>query len=417
VASGPTTTVAPAGSVSGTITWEASPITSSSPDPRTVLISAFEKANPKVHVKLISAPSDTDTYRANLITQIAGGGGPDVYMGDVIWPAQFAAHQYATPISNFLGSSYFKGFAPGLIAGATYQGKVIGAPFFEDQGFLYYRKDLLKKDGLSVPKTWAQLAADSKIIQGKKQTQYGFVFQGSDYEGATCDFMEYLADADNSNVDTVLNGASSKSTLTANANAVKALTQEVDFVKEGISPKAESSYEEAQAMTAFQDGDSAFLRNWDYAYSTSQTSPSKVIGKVGVAPLPTFSAADYPGYSNIGGWNLYINPHSKDTAADVAFIKFLTGTQGQTILASQFSEIPTNEAVRTSPKVVASNAVLAVVPHTKLVPRPAQTPDYAAVSQSLYQNISAALAGTKSPSAAISSASSGINSALSGNSL
>ena len=43
------------------------------------------------------------------------------------------------------------------VQGATYNGKVYGSPMFEDNGFLYYRKDLLAKENLPVPTTWEQL--------------------------------------------------------------------------------------------------------------------------------------------------------------------------------------------------------------------------------------------------------------------
>ncbi|HLI01373.1 MAG TPA: ABC transporter substrate-binding protein [Acidimicrobiales bacterium] len=398
---------------SGSIKFWASPITTSSPDPRKVLITAFEKAYPHIKVTLESAPSDTDTNRSVLSSQIGGGGGPDVYMGDVIWPAQFGSQKFAVPLSKYLPNSYFNTFAPGLIAGATYNGQVYGAPFFEDQGFLYYRKDILKADHLQVPKTWEQLVSESKQIQAKKQTKYGYVFQAADYEGATCNFMEFLTDAGGK----VLNSSANKSELSANNAAVKALTFMHSLVSSGVSPSGESTYQEANAMNAFDAGDAAFLRNWDYAYSTSQASGSKVIGKVGVAPLPTFKGQSYPGYSNIGGWNLYVNPNSKNVAADITFVKWMTGTKAQNILATQFSEIPTNQSVRTESKVVKSNAVLAIVPKTRLVARPAQTPKYAAVSQAIYQNVSAAVGGSKSPSAAISAANSSINSTLSGGGL
>jgi multiple sugar transport system substrate-binding protein len=395
---------------SGNITWWASPITTSGPDLRTVLIKDFEKAYPHIHVTLQSAPTSTTTNQTTLTTQISGGAGPDVFMGDVIWPAQFGAHGLAVPLSKYLPTSYWKTFAPGLVQGATYNGSVYGAPFFEDQGFLYYRKDLLAKDHLSVPKTWAQLISDSKTMQSKHQVKYGFVFQGADYEGATCDFMEFLTDEGGK----VLTSSGKKSALEANGDAVKALTLERSLVKEGVSPSGENTFEESQAMNTFAAGQSAFMRNWDYGYSTSQAAPSKVIGKVGVAPLPAVSASNYPGYSNIGGWNLYINPHSKDQAADLTFIKWMTGKAAQTIMATKFSEIPTNEAVRSSAKVKAVNPVLAIVSKTRLVARPSQTPQYNLVSQAIYQNVSSALAGNKSPSAAISAANSAINTALAG---
>jgi multiple sugar transport system substrate-binding protein len=412
--SGPgTTAVAPGNATTGNITWWASPITTSGADPRAVLIQAFEKANPGIHVTLVSAPNDTDTNRAALTTQISGGSAsPDVYMGDVIWPAQFGAHQLAVPLSTLLPQSFFHIFAPGLVDGATYKGQVYGAPFFEDQGFLYYRKDLLTAAGLTPPTTFEQLMTDAQTLQRAGKVKYGFVWQGASYEGATCDFMEYLTSAGGS----VLNGSATSSTIDS-PQALKALTFMKSLVTSGVTPSAVSTFQESQSMAAFAAGQSAFLRNWDYAYSDSQSAGSAVIGKVGVEPMPTFNGHPTPGYSNIGGWNLYINPHSKNQAADVTFIKWMTGTQAQTILATQFSEIPTNQSVRTSPQVVGSNAVLAVVPRTRLVPRPAQTPVYPAVSQAIYQNVNAVLAGSESPQSALHAMNSGINTALSGSGL
>ena len=134
-------------------------------DTRTALISAFNKQYPNIHVNLVSAPTNTDTNRATLATEISGGSAtPDVFMGDVIWPAQFGAHQLAVPLSQYLPASYWAQFAPGLVAGASYKGQVYGSPLFEDQGFMYYRKDLLAKEGMSPPTTWEQLESEAKTL-------------------------------------------------------------------------------------------------------------------------------------------------------------------------------------------------------------------------------------------------------------
>src|ERR1700727_1894518 len=206
---------------SGSIVWSASPLTGTGAnDARTVLINAFEKQYPGIHVTLVSAPTDTDTKLATLATEISGGSAtPDVFMGDVIWPAQFGAHQLAVPLSDYLSSSYWAKFAPGLVQGATYQGKVYGSPLFEDQGFLYYRKDLLSKEHLSVPTTWEQLESDSVTLVHSGAVKYGFVWEGDSYEGLTCDFMEYLADAGG----TATNSAFTQATLNSPAS-VQAIT-------------------------------------------------------------------------------------------------------------------------------------------------------------------------------------------------
>jgi multiple sugar transport system substrate-binding protein len=403
-----------AGSASTTITWWASPINTSGPDLRTTLISAFEKAYPGVTVKLQTAPTNTDTNRADLVTAISGGAStPDVFMGDVIWPGQFGAHQLALPLSKYLPASFFTRFASGLVAGATYDGQVYGAPFFQDQGFLFYRTDLLKAAGMAVPKTWQQLQSDAVALVKAGKVKYGFVFEGDSYEGGTCDFMEYYADTGGQ----VLNSTDTTSELNV-ADVTKVLGFVRGLVTSGASPASVDTFQEPQAMTAFADGQAAFLRNWDYAYSTAQASGSKVIGKVGVAPLPTFAGDPYPGYSNIGGWNLYVNPHSKNVAADLDFIKFITGNQAQSIEAHPpFSEIPTNAAVRANPAIKALNPPFAILSQTRLVPRPAQNPNYPQISQAIYTNYNAALAGSASPSSAAASMASQLKSALSASGL
>ena len=92
---------APGNATKGTITWWANPITTGTPDPRKVLLKAFERKYPHIHVKMESAPTDTTTDRATLTTQIGGGAGPTVYMGTVTWPAQFGAHTFAVPLSKY----------------------------------------------------------------------------------------------------------------------------------------------------------------------------------------------------------------------------------------------------------------------------------------------------------------------------
>jgi trehalose/maltose transport system substrate-binding protein len=411
-ASGGATQSASGSATSGTIVWSASPIAGSgATDTRTVLINAFEKLYPNIHVTLVSAPTNTDTNRATLATEISGGATtPDVFMGDVIWPAQFGAHQLALPLTGLLPSSYFAQFAPGLIAGASYKGKVYGSPLFEDQGFMYYRKDLLAKAGLAPPTTWEQLESEAKTLLSKHLVKYGFVWQGASYEGLTCNFMEYLASAGG----TATNSDYTKANLDSPA-AVKAVTFMRSLVTSGVTPASITTFQESQAMNTFAAGNAAFLRNWDYAYSDATTPATGTLktSQVGVEPMPAFAGQPTPGFSNIGGWNMYINPHSKNVNLDLTFIKYLASQQAQTILATKYSEIPTTTLVRGSATVKALNPVLAIVGQTKLVPRPAGTPNYPALSTAIYTNVNSALAGSTSPSAAMAAAESQANTALS----
>ena len=252
-----------------------------------------------------------------------------------------------------------------------------------------------------MPTTWEQLQSEAEQLQKAGLVKYGYVFQGASYEGLTCNYMEFLASAGG----TATNGRLHARPPLTPRLSIKAVTFMRSLVTSGVSPSAVTTFQEAQAMSTFAAGQAAFLRNWDYAYADSQVPGTPTVGKVGVAPMPTFQGKSVPGYSNIGGWNLYINPHSKNVAADLTFIKW----HGQrrrprwTSPRCPRRSRPSN-SVRTSPAVIAESPVLATVPKTKLVPRPAGTPNYPQLSTAIYQNVNSALAGSTSPSSAMSAA-------------
>lgn len=404
-----TPAAAASGPARGTVVWYANQFGPTGTDVRKTLISAFEKENPGITVKLQQAPSDSDAFRSTLTTQISGGSSSfDVFNGDVVWPAQFGKAGLALPLSSYFPDSFWKGFSPGLIDSVTYQGKVMAAPLFTDNAFLFYRKDLLAKAGLPVPTTWEQLQTEAKELQDKKLVTYGFAGQFNAYEGLTCDWTEFLADAGGSSV----NAGATGSTIVSPA-ATKALTYMRGLITSGVAPKAITNFQEQQSESLFTSGQVAFLRNWTYAYSDSDSAASsKVVGKVGIANLPTFAGQSGPGYSATGGWNMYINPHSKNISASVAFVKWMTGVEAQTIMATQGGEIPVNAAVLATPKVQAANPAYPIAAKNKLQSRPSNVAAYAQVSQGIYSNVNAALTGAASPDSALSAADKAIGAAL-----
>jgi multiple sugar transport system substrate-binding protein len=411
--SGSTAAPAATGSASGTITWFANQFGPTSTDVRKTLIAAFEKAYPDIKVNLEQAPSDSDTYRSTLITQISGGSSSfDVYDGDVVWPAQFGKQGLALPLNSYFGSSYWNTFSNGLVTSLTYKGSTYAVPLFTDNAFLFYRKDLLAKAHLPVPTTWEQLQSEAETLQKDNLVKYGFAAQFDSYEGLTCDFTEFAADAGGSTV----SSDGTKATIDSAADT-KALTYMRGLITSGVSPSAITTFQEQQSESLFTSGQVAFLRNWTYAYADSNGSSSKVAGNVGVVNLPSFAGQSSPGYSVTGGWNLYVNPHSKHLAADVDFLKWMTGTQAQTIIAEQGGEIPTVASVLQSSAVQATNPAFPVAAKNKLNARPSFVAQYSQVSEAIYNNVNAALSGSTSPSAALSAASSQINTALQSNGL
>ncbi|TGB08875.1 ABC transporter substrate-binding protein [Streptomyces sp. MZ04] len=401
----------PVGAAKGTITWYAMDFGTDNLPQK--LVDAFEKSHPDIRVELKPAPSNSDTVRATLTTEISGGSSDiDVYNGDVVWPAQFGDAELALPLDDYVPKSYWKSFAEGRADGTVHDGRHLAAPLFTDEGFLFYRKDLLARHKLPVPKTWEELAATAAELQKSGDVKYGYSAQWANYEGLTADWAELSASAGGSSV----SSDGKKSTIDSAANR-KALTYMRKLVDDGVAPKAMLSFQEAQSLQAFTSGQAAFHRNWGYAWGESENPKvSKVKGKVGMVALPTFKGRPSPGASNIGGWNMMVNPHSKKLGASLEFIKWMTGTEGQTILAEN-SMIPVSAKVLGDKELTAGQPVLKAAATTRLVSRPANTPKYARVSKAVYSSLNAALSGSTSVPAALKKADGEIGDALAGSGL
>ena len=87
-------------------------------------------------------------------------------------------------------------FFPRILALAdTFGGELVAVPVYVDGGLLYYRSDLLRKYGLGgPPRTWDELLRYARTVQEGERKEnprfFGFVWQGAQYEGLICDFLE-----------------------------------------------------------------------------------------------------------------------------------------------------------------------------------------------------------------------------------
>jgi len=386
-----------AGGDSGTIVWLTGPTTrQASDDVRQVLVDAFEQAYPSIKVRIANGPDSTDRLHQILRTDLtAGSDTPDVYSGDVIWPYEFGHDGLALRLSDYLPASFWSRFAPPgtpladnqLARAMSYGTGIYAVPSYVDEGFLYYRKDLLAQAGLKPPATWEELVEDSQILRSKG-LPYQFVWQGDDYEGLTCVWLEMLADAFGG---LPPNGMAPD--VLASPQAVRALTFLRELISDGISPSGTGTVEGPESDDLFDSGQVAFLRSWDASYADAKSARSRIADgdRVGVMPPPTFRGMSGPGWSAVGGWNLFVNPHSKAIRSDLTFITWMAGTQAQRIIATQFFQIPGNAAVRFDPTVTAASPVLAAATRTKLVWRPAATTDYQAVTAAIHSYVHRAL--------------------------
>ncbi|HET7639266.1 MAG TPA: extracellular solute-binding protein, partial [Ktedonobacteraceae bacterium] len=199
------------------------------------LVDAYNKSNKdNVHVTWHNGPSGTgDILTIYDNTLRARSGSIDVMSIDVVYPAEFASQGWTVPLDSKWPASDRANYLQGPIKSCTYNGQVVAAPLRTDLGVLYYRTDIIS----TPPNTWNDLASMAKSNASK--AKYGYVWQGSQYEGLVCDFSEVLHGYGGD----VLDPNDSKKVIVNSPEGVQALTQMVSWVGT-ISPTSITTFTE-----------------------------------------------------------------------------------------------------------------------------------------------------------------------------
>jgi trehalose/maltose transport system substrate-binding protein len=336
-----------------------------------------------INVEVVQSPqSATDNLAQILQFMGAQSGELDVYQIDVIWPGILADH--AADLSQYIPQEEIDAHFPAIIENNTVDGKLVGLPWFTDAGLLYYRTDLLEKYGYDgPPQTWDELQEMAQTIQDGERSEgnesfWGFVWQGNNYEGLTCDALEWQVTEGGGRI------IEPDGTITINnPAAAAALTRAAGWV-DTISPPGVTAYQEEEARGVWQSGNAAFMRNWPYAFALGNSEDSPIAGNFDVSPLP--QGAGNRSAATLGGWQLMIPQYSQNIEAAAMFVRFMAGPVGQESRAVTNSYLPTIQSLYSDPEVLGAQPFMERLydVFTSAVARPST------VTGELYNEVSAA---------------------------
>ncbi|MGP4040120.1 ABC transporter substrate-binding protein [Gracilibacillus sp. D59] len=355
-----------------------------------LVIEAFEEQNPNINVEFREMPADTGQSHDQYVTMFSSMSDEvDVFDADVIWPAEFAQANYALELDRFIErdgidmDAYF----PGTVAAANFNGKQWAMPKFTDAGMLYYRTDIVDK----APETWDELIAQASELQGEEGTKFGYLMQAAQYEGLVCNFIEFIASYGGQVID------EDNNVVVNSPETVKGLEKLAEVVNSDFVPDNILNFMETETENAWIAGESVFARNWPYLQASSQDEErSSVVDNVDIAPLP---AGDAGHAATLGGWMGMINRYSKHPEEAWEFLKFMTGEEGQKIIAVNGGRAPTIEALYDDPEVQEAGPLFSnpefVSVLKSAVPRPV-SPIYPEISDIMQIEISKVLTGDQS---------------------
>ena len=322
------------------------------PDLMRKLFDQYQAANPGVKIEIETGGATSELQRQYLSTVLnAKDSAIDIYMIDIVNPAQYFGAGWLEPLNAYVGSpaDAMKPYLPVYLQSNVVDGKVAAMPGFADAMFMYYRKDLLEKYKIAEPKTWDELAAASKKIQageGNPNLQ-GLSIQGAPIEGAVCTFLlPYWSQGKE------FNDASGKLTLDKTA-AVKGLNQWLSMVDAGVIKRNVAEVKTPDTVNEFKAGQVIFAINWGFAWDRFRMDKdSTVQGKVGVMPLPAMAGGKSA--TCVGGWQWAVSAFSKNKAEAAKLVKFMATPATSKFLAVEGSLLPTIQSVYTDADVVKS---------------------------------------------------------------
>ncbi|HUE86332.1 MAG TPA: ABC transporter substrate-binding protein [Vicinamibacterales bacterium] len=357
-------------------------------------LARFAEQHPGIDVELRVTPDAADQRHQLYVQWLnAQAQDPDVLQLDIIWTAEFAGAGWILPLDRYGPDA--RDFFPAAIESNRWRGALYALPWFVDVGLLYWRTDLMS----APPQSLAALrdAALGAIEAG--ETRWGLAWQGARYEGLVTVFVEHLGAFGGGILDDA--GA----VIVDQPAAVRALTFMCDSIENGLVPASSLTWQEEQVRFAFQNGQTAFMRNWPYAWALLRDpAQSRVAGRVSVAPFP--GAEGGRATAALGGAQLAVNAFSDQPELAWELVEFLTAPDQMLERARVAAQLPSRQSLYDSPELARAlnmpleNVRAAVA---AAVPRPV-TPVYSELSELLQVHLHRALTGQQNPEDALNRA-------------
>ena len=357
----------------------------------------FMKANPDIKVNLEFVPYEG--LRDKTLLSQGAGGGYDVVLFDVIWPAEYATNKVLVDVTDRITPDMKSAIMPGAWTTVDYNGHAYGMPWILDTKYLFYNMEMLEKAGIAAPpRTWDDLIEQAKIIKDKGIVEHPIVWSWAQAEAVICDYTMLLASYGGNFL------TDDGKPAFQSGGGVEALKYMVKSVDEGVTNPNSKEYLEEDVRRVFSSGQAAFALNWTYMYNlANDPKESKIAGKVGMVPGPGIAGKLEASAVN-GSMGLGITAASKHPDEAWKYILAMTSQETQDKYA-QLS-LPIWSAWYDSPVVASGQESLiasAKVGLAAMYPRPT-TPKYQELSTALQQAIQSALLKSAEPEAALKDA-------------
>ena len=160
------------------------------------LSKTFESEHPDI--KLNWVVLEENVLRQRLTTDIATQGGQfDVLTIGMYEAALWGAKGWLEPMKDLPASYALDDVFPSVREGLSVKGSLYALPFYAESSITYYRTDLFKEAGLTMPErpTWEEIAGFAEKLTHKDKEQYGICLRGKAGWGENMALVTTVANA------------------------------------------------------------------------------------------------------------------------------------------------------------------------------------------------------------------------------
>lgn len=273
----------------------------------------FMKDNPGVKIK-IETFSWGDFY-TKWTTGLASGNVPDMSTALPGHVVEMMDADALEPVDDLIDDIGRNKFSKTALSEGKKDGTCYSLPLYSHAQVMWYRKDLLQKAGLSVPKTWDEFAEAAKTLT--KDGVYGCSFPCGSNDLMATRFLNFY----------VRSGGGSLLTDDLKANltsdlAIDGINYWLDIYK-NCSPKDSVNYAVLDQANLFYQGKTAFDFNSGFQISGVETNSPDLVDQIDCAPLPKINADDPDYGAETSNIPMVVWKNSKHPEICKAFMKKL----------------------------------------------------------------------------------------------
>lgn len=349
-------------------------------------------------------------YNKMVLAGTSGSSEYDLMTPDCIWLPLFMKNGWVQSLESLETKAENKidwdGFFPGIVdAYDKWKGERYAMPIDFFIEVLAYLPDKLEAAGLEgPPRTWAEFERYAKKLNAPENDFYGVITMPGGQDAGYSEWTVRLAGQQmppnsnqfvwNKDFEPVFNWRN---------QGTKALKEWLDI--KPYTPPASNEMGYAESVAAFSNGEGAMFLNWYMVFSDVENpETSQVAGDVAYA-LPPRTPGDGPKHEYLGGFQMAISSRAENPELAHRFMAFLSTDEGQELMLENGAPGAYKEFVYSSEKWLERYPFLKPVKNAeKLVPLTSDFAEYVEMQRLMYNQISAAWVGNKSPSEAMSTA-------------